>query len=550
MTHAFPWPAQQIADWLPLGQAAGFFAATFILEDVATIGAGLLLATGAVTWPTAFAACFLGIWMGDAGLYAIARYGGRAWFERSSFRRHLNKVQRAETWFSTRGTSVLVFSRLIPGARLPTYLASGFLRIPPARFLLVTGIASFVWTLIVLFFVQLLGDRMLQWLGIFKQSTWAFAGIAVLSFAALQLIQRFGTSSRYDKLKTTICKYHRWEFWPAWLFYAPVAIYYVFLSLRYRSLTLPGSANPGIYLGGLVGESKITTLRDLATTSPEFTAQAEMIPRGNFLERLARLERIRHSHAIAYPFVLKPDIGQRGAGVKLIRNKEEAEACLKSITAPLVMQRYAAGPHEVGIFYYRLPRESEGHIFAITEKIFPVINGDGRSTIEQLITNDSRSKLIASTYLKRFAERRNDVLASGETLKLVEAGNHAQGCIFKDGMHLLTPALHKRIDEISQKLNGFFIGRYDLRYCDLGELQAGRNFQIVELNGASSEATSIYDPRHSLLSAYKKLFEQWRLVFAIGNFNRNEGIRTARIGELWHSWRSYSRLASSYPTAD
>src|SRR3954468_18850972 len=147
MTPAIPWPAQHIAEWLPLWQAAGFFAATFILEDVATVGAGLLLATGAITWPAAFAACFLGIWMGDAGLYALARYAGRGWFERSSLRRFASKVSDSERSFAERGTPILLFSRILPGARLPAYLAAGFLRVPLARFLLITGIAASVWTL-------------------------------------------------------------------------------------------------------------------------------------------------------------------------------------------------------------------------------------------------------------------------------------------------------------------------------------------------------------------------------------------------------------------
>ena len=123
-------------------QTAGFFFATFILEDVATVGAGLLLATGAVSWPTAFFACFLGIWTGDAGLYALARFGGRAWFERSPLRRFSGRVATSERWFGERGTPILIFSRLVPGARLPTYLAAGFLRWPLSKFLWITGAAS------------------------------------------------------------------------------------------------------------------------------------------------------------------------------------------------------------------------------------------------------------------------------------------------------------------------------------------------------------------------------------------------------------------------
>src|SRR5262249_23139185 len=159
---------------------------------------------------------------------------------------------------------------------------------------------------------------------------------------------------------------------------------------------------------------------------------------------------------------LKPDIGQRGVGIKLIRSREQAENYLLKTSAPLVVQCYVPGPHEVGIFYYRFPHEARGRIFAITEKIFPRIVGDGNHTIAELIEREPRARFVAQTYLKRFVARRNEVLAAGEELKLVEAGNHAQGCIFRDGMRLSTPELEARIDTISRSLPGFFIGRYDI----------------------------------------------------------------------------------------
>src|SRR5436190_2254798 len=127
MTETIPLFPQVVAEWLPFWKATGFFFATFILEDVAAVGAGLLLASGQISWPAAFLACFLGIWFGDVGLYAIARIGGRRWFERSSFKRFAPRVARSEQWFAKRGTPILIFSRLVPGARLPTYLAAGFL---------------------------------------------------------------------------------------------------------------------------------------------------------------------------------------------------------------------------------------------------------------------------------------------------------------------------------------------------------------------------------------------------------------------------------------
>lgn len=546
MTEALPLSPQVVAEWLPFWKAAGFFFATFILEDVAAIGAGLLLASGQISWPAAFFSCFLGIWLGDVGLYAIARIGGRRWFEHSRFSKYATNVARSEQWFVKRGTPILIFSRLMPGARLPTYLAAGFLRVPLTRFLLVTGAASFVWTLVILRLTELFGAKLLDWFNAYKHGGLILLGVGIGLIVLLQFARRWLLKFEWRK----IARLRHWEFWPGWMFYPPVAIYCLWLAIKYRGLTLPTAANPGIFSGGIVGESKMAMLKELFATSPEFTAEATLIEGGTLAVRKSALDHGIASLDLDYPFIIKPDVGQRGAGIKLVRDAEQAENYLRQTDAPLVLQRYAAGPHEIGVFYYRFPHESRGHIFAITEKIFPVIVGDGQRTVGELIANDPRARHVADTYLKRFAARRDEVLAAGEQLKLVEAGNHAQGCIFRDGMRLGSTELTARIDEISRKLTGFFIGRYDIRFENEADLCAGKNFQIIELNGAASEATSIYDARNSLWTAYRTLFQQWELVFAIGAANRNRGIATTKLSLVWREWRNYTALSATYPAAD
>ena len=533
---------------LPAWQAVGFFGATFILEDVAAVGAGLLLAGGAVTWPVAFLSCFLGIWMGDAGLYALARYGGRPWFERSRWRRFGEKVASSEAWFAHHGTKALLFSRMVPGARLPTYLAAGFLRVPVRDFLAITGIAAFCWTLAILIAVRAAGAGVLEWLGDFKLAAWLLAGMTVVAWLGLRVLRRNAFVLQRDRFWTTFQRLRRWEFWPMWMFYPPVALYCLWLALKYRGLNVATAANPGIFAGGLVGESKIETLDQLCAISPEFTAEAELVRGGTFEARLESLRAI--SRRFGFPFVLKPDYGQRGLGVKVIRDFEQAQAYIRLVTAPIIAQRYAAGPLEAGIFYYRFPHETVGHIFAITEKIFPAIIGDGRSTISDLIRKDPRARLIAEKYMTRFRARSGEVLAAGATLKLVEAGNHAQGCIFRDGCRLASPQLLERMDSISRKLAGFYIGRYDVRYTCNDDLRAGRNFQIIELNGAGAEASSIYDADNSLVSAYKTLFRQWELVFAIGAANRRRGCSPTGIATVVKKFLEFCRFARTYPLAD
>ena len=273
MTEAIPLTSQDAADWLPMWKAAGFFFATFILEDVAAIGAGLLLASGQISWPAAFLSCFLGIWLGDVGLYAIARVGGRRWFERSRFAKYASKVSRSEQWFAKRGTPILIFSRLMPGARLPTYLAAGFLRVPLPRFLLVTGVASFAWTMVVLRVSELFGAKVFAWFNTYKYGGFLLVGAGVGTVVLMQLARRAFSKFDWQKLA---CLRH-WEFWPAWMFYPPVAIYCLWLAIKYRGLTLPTAANPGMFSGGLVGESKQAILKELFATSPEFVAESALV---------------------------------------------------------------------------------------------------------------------------------------------------------------------------------------------------------------------------------------------------------------------------------
>src|SRR5262249_13176445 len=151
--------------------------------------------------------------------------------------------------------------------------------------------------------------------------------------------------------------------------------------------------------------------------------------------------------------------------------------------AAVIVQTYHPGPFEAGIFYYRLSGEETGHIFSITDKVFPVLAGDGRSTLEELIWRHPRYRMQARTFLARHEAERGRVLAAGERFVLALAGNHCQGTTFRDGTHLMTPELERTVDAIARHFPGFYIGRFDVRYSDPAAFKAGRDLAIVELNG-------------------------------------------------------------------
>ena len=550
-----------------LAVSVGIVLLSFISEDAAAVSSALLVLGGPVAWPVGFASCFLGIWIGDLAIYSAARWGGRPFLKSRWLAQRIDScaIDQLEREFSHRVGATLFVSRFIPGTRVITYVAAGLLSTPLLGFAALTGGAVFVWVSTIFGLAKLLGASAPTWLVTTHSRVGSIAAVAVCIVGAIMLLRTriagIDNSDRLAKglsrpgrnpwfrLQLFVRRWKHWEFWPAWLFYLPVAVHYCWLGLRYRSFTLPSAANPVIPTGGLVGESKCAIIDLLRERNPELVADAYLVRGAGSTERILSLQNILQERRIPFPFILKPDFGQRGNGVRLIRSLPAAMEYLEKVTAPVMVQRYAPGPREVGVFYYRMPNERRGRIFTLTEKIFPRVTGDGCHTIEELIFADRRASLIARRYLRRFAARRDEVLAAGEVLRLVESGNHAQGCIFRDGEHLRTPELEDAIDCISQ-VRGFYIGRYDIRYASEAELRRGKNFQIVELNGAASEATNIYDARNSLGKAYRTLFAQWRLVFAIGNINRCRSVETISLHELWREWRKYSRASLCYPLAD
>src|SRR5205809_820021 len=524
---------------------------SFISEDAATISSALSIFGGPLSWPLGFVSCFAGIWLGDLGLYSLARCAGKnilhsRWLPRLA---DPATITRCEKTFAQNSALTLIASRFIPGTRLPTYLAAGLFAMPARRFALITAIGALLWISVFFALTKLLGSHAVVWFTFTQTKIAAFVFTALLLLSVAFMARKIFTISILRQITVAARRWTHWEFWPAWLFYVPVALYYFWLAVRYRSLSLPTAANPGMATGGFVGESKFEILDELHATSPDSVAEAFLLDGWTTTDRLLSLQRLSREHAVTLPFILKPDVGQRGNGVRLIKSWRDALDYLTEVEAPVVLQRYANGRHEAGIFYFRFPGKGRGQIFSITEKIFPTITGDGVRTVEELIRADSRAALIAHTYLRRFAHRRSEILSVGEVLKLVETGNHAQGCIFRDGGHLWTDALERAIDNISQRLPGFYVGRYDIRYDNEQDFRAGQNFQIVELNGASSEATSIYDSRKSLRSAYRTLFRQWELVFAIAASNHRQGHQTSPLWTLWREWRQYCTAALSYPGA-
>ncbi len=333
----------------------------------------------------------------------------------------------------------------------------------------------------------------------------------------------------------------RWEYWPSWVFYVPVAGYIGRLAVRHGSLTAFTAANPALPAGGFVGESKSEILDRLPPTR---TAPSLLLAGDTPTpEKQALAERFLCAHGLTVPVVLKPDAGQRGSGVVVVRTRDELHSRLAGCRVDTILQAFVPGV-EFGVFYSRRPSEPVGRILSITEKHLPTVVGDGRRSLERLILDDDRALGMARFHLRRQRARLREVPAAGEIVALGDLGSHCRGALFRDGANLLTPALAQALDEVARHFDGFYFGRFDVRAPSVEAFREGL-FTVLELNGVTSEATHIYDPGMSLLGAYRVLLEQWRLAFAIGAENAASGTATTRVTDLirlcWR-YRRTSRL--------
>jgi pimeloyl-ACP methyl ester carboxylesterase/membrane protein DedA with SNARE-associated domain len=522
--------------------------ATLVSEDLTSIGVGLMVAQGRITYALGAFACFAGIFFGDVLLFLAGRYLGRPALRKAPIKWFVSErdVEKSSQWFTRKGLVVIAASRFVPGMRLPTYFAAGMLNTSFWWFCLYFFIAGAVWTPALVALSSVLGAEVLKSTLLSGQSIFikVIAAILIIYFVS-KLIVKLSTYRGRRLLHSSWRRLRGWEFWPLWAFYPPVVFYVAYLALKYRSLTLFTLANPAMPESGFINESKIDILRGLGEANG-FVARAGLIEAA--LDQTARRKRASEfmiANNLDYPVVLKPNAGQRGSGVGVIRSDEELDDYLRRSEVDTVIQEYVAG-FEFGVFYYRYPEEDRGRIFAITDKRFPSVTGDGKSTLERLILEDERAVCMARFYLNKHEDRLWQTPEKGERVQLVELGTHCRGSMFLDGHALKTAKLEEAIDQISRGYEGFYFGRYDIRTPSIEDFSEGHNFKIIELNGVTSEATSIYDPQNSLLSAYRVLFEQWRIAFEIGAQNRRRGLRPTSVSKLINLMIEYRNNSQSH----
>ncbi|MDX2116544.1 MAG: alpha/beta fold hydrolase [Planctomycetota bacterium] len=548
ITHGTPW-------WAIIGL---IFAATMVSEDLTTITVGLLIASQSIDWGVGLLGCLIAIFLGDLSLWLLGRILGRRVLSLPFIRGAITEkslVKWGEVLDKHTGKAVML-SRFLPGTRLPTFVAAGILSRRSHIFFMWVALAAFLWTPFLLAITIIVGPSVLEVFKSVFHGPWAIVAAIIVMFLVLRLVGYETTEMGRDRLKADLRRFITPEFWPAWIFYLPFVPGFLWMALR-RGLMTFSCANPGVPAGGgLIGESKSELLQGLERGGARDHVLPHILVRGGVPaeERAARaLAAVAGTPELGgYPVILKPDQGFRGYGVKLARNEDDVIEYFRVMTRDVIVQRYHPGPGELGVLWARVPRDQgpvdswPGEVFSATGKDFPFVTGDGKHTLELLIWNHPRLRMQADVFTTRMSDRLDSVPAAGERVSLGIAGNHCQGTKFYDAMPAITPALAERIDAIARSYRGagggaLDFGRFDLRFTSPEELARGAGFAIVELNGTSSESTSMYDPAKSVWWTYGLLYRHWARLFRIGAARRRQGARPMSLGALVAAWRAHRR---------
>jgi len=162
---------------------------------------GILVAQGKVSYTGAMLAGIVGGISSQLLLYFVGRYGGRPFIER--YGRYIflfpHHIKRAEHWFTHFGPGAVFSGRFVPVLRHAISIPAGIVRMPPAKFVLYTGLAALPWTW---FFLQL-GMAFVQNRALLEQEVHRyvlpFLGIAFVTFIAYVWFVKYTRGASWRK---------------------------------------------------------------------------------------------------------------------------------------------------------------------------------------------------------------------------------------------------------------------------------------------------------------------------------------------------------------
>lgn len=311
-------------------------------------------------------------------------------------------------------------------------------------------------------------------------------------------------------MRTWFYKLIHWEFWSMYIIYSPTFFLWIWFVIKFKSFSFYKYSNPSIKNGGLYGDSKFDIYNLLPLGS---------FPKTTFIQKNSSvdLKKIISENDYKFPLIVKPNIGCRGIGVEKIFSLNDLIRYNNIINKDFLIQELIEYPNEIGLFYCRMPNENKGKITGITLKKFLTIVGNGIDSMEDILNKSPRFKMQISNLKNKINIK--EVLPNGKSVCLVPFGNHNRGTEFFNGNKHITDKLEQTFNVFFNQIEGFYYGRLDIRFNSFEELARGEKFSIIELNGAKSEPTHIYDSTHSFINGQIEIFRHQLLFMKIIGLN-------------------------------
>lgn len=345
-------------------------------------------------------------------------------------------------------------------------------------------------------------------------------------------------------LRIFFIRLRSWEFWPSWLANVPTVGFWLFYAVRARSLFFFSRVNPAIETGGVFGESKWNILRNL----PNEVLPKTLVVQGETRAVDAILDEMTQA-GLHFPVIAKPDVGERGFRVEKLTNQAELRYYFSEYSGRTLVQEYVDYPVEMSVLYHRFSGSDRGKVTSVCIKKMLAVTGDGRSSIETLMTQNARAVLQLKRFREHYPQLLTTVLPEGVTQVLEPIGNHCRGTTFLNGNDLISERLTAVFDRIHRSMEGMCYGRFDLRCQSIEDLHQGKNFRILEFNGIASEPAHIYDPEYPVWSAYRDLHKHWQIIYEISKVQKSRGIETMTWRELLTSVQKHRKRKRSASSA-
>jgi hypothetical protein len=352
------------------------------------------------------------------------------------------------------------------------------------------------------------------------------------------MVSKQATAAAMKRLLSTpfFIRLFHWEYWNSRVVYFPLYPYWVWLSIKARSFYFLTAANPKIKNGGFIMESKMDVYQLLPK---QFYPETLLFQAGVSIEDV--LVAIKRA-GIAYPFFAKPDIGERGLGVKMIASGAALKEYVVHMPVPFLIQQMVPYEQEAGVFFCKLPGAEHGMITGIVGKEPVAITGDGQSTLAELVRQNDRYILQWKQIAALYADELDSIVAKGVCKVLVPYGNHSRGSKFTDESFRITPKLNATMNRICDQIPEFYYGRLDIRFDNWQALEEGVDFSIIEVNGSGSEPTHIYDPGHSIFFAWREIMRHWKILYQISKVNNGRGTPYITLAEGRRELNSFREM--------